>query len=285
MKRLCRRLGGVVSRVASTGESTQHGPNNFFPRIHLRKMLVPAIVSAIAVVVACSDEMPTQRFAGPPQQGRVTPRKTVYPFVPGPVPGKFTVTMGQGDWAGRDTIVWPDTFVKKTRVRMTVTGKLTRAYHSEIPGDWSNIAGTPYGNIDANGDYSLINFQCAGGVFASFYHIYDGASNVDGCAKVSTNTYGSAELDSFSTVGLLRGTGMVFRQAGSQPVVPAPPYCSSTGSPRPCVVVTGGSQTITIERINTWINLTATPDSVSEGDSVLFTVFTDPANGLALQTP
>lgn len=274
LRRLCFRIRGAE------GQQKHLSPLFHNPR-STRKLLLAAVVATIA---ACSDSPVTpNRWVDAPTT--LKPRATVFPYVPGPKPGKFTVTMGPGDWAGRDTIAWPDTFATKTRVRLTVTGKLTRAYHTGIPGDWSNIAGTPYPNIDANGDYSLVNFQCGGGVFASFYHVSGGSNYVDGCAGVSTNTLGTTELDSFSTVGILRGTGKVFRLKGSQPIVPAPPYCSSTGIPRPCVVVTGGSQTITIERTNVWINLTATPDSVSEGDNIVFTVFTDPTTGLALITP
>ena len=236
------------------------------------------LISAVATltIVACLDEGPTRMNNGPPDLQAARPRSTVYPAVPGPVPGRYTYTLGYRSSAGNsDTVFFPDTFARTTLVRLSVQGILSRSYNSAINPSL-NLAGNIYDGLDSDGEWMNVNNSCAGGVWIRFKYLNVWPYDMSGCRAQSTNVPYSANAASYSVTGKLRGSGYFYRASAGQPTYPASIYCNGL-----CVVVTGGSQTVTIEPTNKWLNLLATPDSVSEGDDVLFTAVTHSNTPLA----
>ncbi len=129
-----------------------------------------------------------------------------------------------------------------------------------------NIAGNPYPPLDADAEW--LGADASGFVYTDFFSS-TGAMNTSAIAP-SPNWISTPAVDSFSKIGSARGVGPIRRFKFRQQTSPAQADCKAF-SGQQCVVAYSGQQTVTLEIISAWLSLTATPDSVVEGDPVTFT--------------
>lgn len=154
---------------------------------------------------------------------------------------------------------------QRTLVRLTVIGRIERRYNPLIPPSW-NLAGSFYPFLDADGE--RIGGDRGGDVYTAFQGT--GASNITAIGA-APNAPSPGLLDSFSVVGVVRGSGPVKRRAFLQPSYPGPPACNGLTGIR-CVIAIGGEQIIRIEVVsNGQLTLGASPSEVVTGGSVTFT--------------
>lgn len=129
-----------------------------------RRLLVAVPVVGL-VVSACRDfpsEATTQR-SKTTESSDVGHAFTsvVDSFIPGPVPGRNTMSLGIRDSATAiDSVLWPASFTDRTRVRLTVVGRLNRRYSESMQPSFNNIKGTLYYKLDADGEY--VSSMCNG---------------------------------------------------------------------------------------------------------------------------
>jgi hypothetical protein len=96
-----------------------------------------------------------------------------------------------------------------------------------------------------------------------------GATNIAAIGP-SPNAPSPGLLDSFSVVGVVRGSGPVKRRAFLQPTYPGPPACNGLTGIR-CVIGIGGQQLVRIEIVsNGLLTLSASPAEVVTGGAVTF---------------
>jgi hypothetical protein len=160
-------------------------------------------------------------------------------------------------------------FPSRTRVRIRASGSIFRIYNPAIAPSWPHLAGTVFPPIDADGEW--LGTNKSGFLFTNFI-----GTGVLGLSLLRTPTYGSgngqfdATGSAYEVTGVVRGTGRIVRQAFLQPSNPGPPICNGT-SGVPCVLATGGQHTVYVEIIAQQLTLSASPDSITVGDSVTFT--------------
>lgn len=186
--------------------------------------------------------------------------------LPQPVPGAASVTLGYSNsYTGIDSVAWPLTYANRTRVRMTVTGMLSRTYVTTMHPSFAATAGQPYFPLDANAEYA--SSQCWGDVYTAF-RLPSGywGDNLSACDQTPTNSPAYGGVPATSKEGVISGSGYIQRWGMYQPSWPGYTNCNNG----PCVMIVSGLQTIDIEPIAQLLSLTATPDSIAEGDSVLF---------------
>jgi hypothetical protein len=149
-------------------------------------------------------------------------------------------------------------------VRVTVIGRIGRIYNPMIPPSW-NLGGSRYPSLDADGEW--IGGSRGGDVYTSFTGT--GATNISAIGP-SPNAPAPGLLDSFSVVGVVRGSGSVKRRAFLQPTYPGPPACNGLTGIR-CVIGIGGQQVVRIEIVsNGLLTLSASPAEVVTGGAVTF---------------
>lgn len=235
-----------------------------------------ALTTVLALLAACGDtvlpsEQPTPSIDSP----RFGPTcGTICVTLPGPIPGAFSAVLGRGDSAtGRDSVLWATSYPTRSTVKLTVSGRLTRKYTMNTMPAWAAYRGTNYFSLDADGEFT--SSQCWGHIVTDFKLPNGNAGGWVRACRTSNNNPPADGVQTFSSIGIVSGAGYVKRWSQFQPSVPGYTNCMSG----PCVFVTGGSQTITIEPWANNLVLAATPDSIAEGDSVSFAAS---AGGLAM---
>lgn len=172
---------------------------------------------------ACRGESITSSKAIIPSSPQ--PRSTLFACgtscitIPGPVPGSFSAIIQVRDSATAvDSVAWPIEFPQRTRVRMTVSGRLSRRYTSNMTPSLSNMRGQPYFALDADGEYAASS--CNGHIYTAF-RLQNGlpGSFVSACST-SANPPAADGAQSFVTVGTVSGSGYVFRWSQHQPTWP-----------------------------------------------------------------
>ncbi len=215
-----------------------------------------ALITVLALLAACGDavlpsEQPTPSI-GSPRFGPTCGTTCV--TLPGPIPGAFSAVLGRGDSAtGRDSVLWATSYPTRSTVKLTVTGRLTRKYTMNTMPAWAAYRGANYFSLDGDGEFT--SSQCWGHIVTDF-KLPNG--NPGGWVRAcqTSNNYPPADgVQTFSSIGIVSGAGYVKRWSQFQPSVPGYTNCMSG----PCVFVTGGSQTITIEPWANNLVLTATP--------------------------
>jgi len=166
-------------------------------------------------------------------------------------------------------------FPDRTFVRITVAGLITRQ-HSPHINPSVNRAGTPYPSLDADGEWLSGYSIRSGFIFTDFSGTNRMNLQVLGPAP---NTPSTGTLTTYSRVGTVRGTGPIRRWAFQQPTGISSTDCWVG----PCVIATGGSQTVRIELSAAQLSLTATPDSVARGTPVTFVASSSIANLTVLE--
>ena len=195
-------------------------------------------------------------------------------FTPGPVPGRTTMSLGIRDSATAiDSVLWPASFTDRTRVRLTVVGRLNRRYSESMQPSFNNIKGTLYYKLDADGEY--VSSMCNGDIVTQFKLSTGYWGEWVRACRTSNNSPVSDATDSTATIGIVSGSGYVKRWSQSQPTWPGYYGCNNG----PCVFAVSGVQKITIEPVATILSVSATPADIAKGDSVTFVAS---AQGLAV---
>ncbi len=188
---------------------------------------------------------------------------------PPPRPWSWSVIVGRGtDAAARDSSAEVLSFPSRTRVRIRASGSIARSYNPAIATTFPQYTGY-FPPIDADGEW--LGSDKSAFLFTNFT-----GTGVLGLTLLRTPTWGSgnsqhdATAAEYEVSGVVRGTGRIVRQGFLQPMNPGPPACNGvTGIP--CVLAAGGQHTVVVEIIAQQLSLTASPDSITVGDSVTFT--------------
>lgn len=245
---------------------------NRWPRIALRGL---SVLTLSIATVGCDD--PTsiaQQWTRDRPPALLHPRSNVSSLsVEYTAPGLRTMTIGIRDSATAvDSVLWPDSFPSKTRVRMTVVGQIKRRWSSTMTPAYAGIAGTAYYDLDANGEF--VANSCAGDILTVFRLPNGSAGDWIRACSNSHNPPAAPTTSPRVVVGSVSGAGYVMRFSQSQPTVPGFYNCFG-----PCVFATSGTQQITIEPWSNALSVAANRNPVFSGDSVTFAAS---ASGLAL---